>query len=50
MFYLFLKKEKESLGATWAHFNDLVNSSPNLAIQDHMLLQHFYVGLNGDTT
>jgi hypothetical protein len=45
----FKQKEKEYLGAAWAHFNDLVNSGPNLAIQDHMLLQHFYVGLNGET-
>jgi hypothetical protein len=45
----FKQKEKESLGAMWAHFNDLVNSGPNLAIQDHMLLQHFYVSLNGET-
>jgi hypothetical protein len=43
----FKQKEKESLGAAWARFNDLVNSGPNLAIQDHMLLQHFYVGLMG---
>ena len=45
----FKQKEKESLGAAWAHFNDLVNSSPNLAIQDPMLLQHFYMGLSGKT-
>ena len=45
----FKQKEKESLGATWACFNDLVNSSPDLAIQDHMLLQHFYMGLSGET-
>ena len=46
----FKQKEKESLGAAWAHFNDLVNSGPDLAIQDHMLLQHFYMGLSGETT
>ena len=32
-----------------ACFNDLVNSSPDLAIQDHMLLQHFYMGLSMET-
>jgi hypothetical protein len=45
----FKQKEKESLGAAWVCFNDLVNYGPNLAIQDHMLLQHFYVGLNRET-
>ena len=30
-------------------FNDLVNSNPDLAIQDPMLLQHFYMGLSGET-
>jgi len=33
----------------WAHFNDLVNSSPDLAIQDSIILQHFYMGLSGET-
>jgi hypothetical protein len=46
----FKQKEKESLGAAWARFNDLVNFGPNLAIQNHMLLQHFYVGLSRETT
>jgi hypothetical protein len=41
----FKQKEKESLGTAWACLNDLVNSGPNLAIQDHILLQHFYVVL-----
>ena len=45
----FKQKEKESLGTTWACFNDLVNSGPDLAIQDPMLLQYFYIGLNGET-
>jgi len=45
----FKQKEKESLGAAWARFNDLVNSDPNLAIQDHILLKHFYMGLCGET-
>ena len=45
----FKQKEKESLGAAWARFNDLVHSSPDLAIQDPMLLQHFYMGLSGET-
>ena len=32
------------------YFNDLVNSGPDLTIQDPMLLQHFYMGLSGETT
>ena len=40
----FKQKEKESLGATWARFIDLLNSSPDLTIQDHILLQHFLYG------
>jgi hypothetical protein len=43
----FKQKEKESLGAAWARFNDLVNSGPDLAIQDP--IQHFYMGLSGET-
>jgi hypothetical protein len=35
----FKQKEKESLGAAWARFN----------IQDHMPLQHFCMGLSGET-
>jgi hypothetical protein len=46
----FKQKGKESLGAAWARFDDLVNFGPNLAIQNHMLLQHFYVGLSRETT
>ena len=45
----FKLKEKESLGAAWARFNDLVNSGPDLAIQDPILLQHFYMRLSGET-
>jgi hypothetical protein len=46
----FKQEEKESLGMAWARFTDILNSSPNLFIQDQMLLQHFYVGLSGETT
>jgi hypothetical protein len=46
----FKQKEKESLGAAWAHFNDLVSFGPDHAIQDPILLQHFYMGLSGETT
>ena len=33
----------------WEHFNTLVNTGPNLAIQDPILLQHFYMGFDRKT-
>ena len=33
----------------WARFNDLIITSPDLAIQDPILLQHFYMGLSKDS-
>ena len=46
----FEQKEKESLGMSWERFNALINTSPDLAIQDPILLQHFYMGLNRETS
>ena len=46
----FKQEEKESLGMAWDHFNALINTSPGLAIQDPILLQHFYMGLNRKTS
>ena len=34
----FKQKKKESLSMAWEHFNTLINTSPDLAIQDHILL------------
>ena len=34
----------------WEHFNTLIKTGPNLAIQDPILLQHFYMGLNRKTS
>ena len=31
-------------------FNTLIKTGPNLAIQDPILLQHFYMGLNRKTS
>ena len=45
----FKQKEKESLGMAWECFNALISTSPNLAIQDPMLLHHFYMSLSGET-
>jgi hypothetical protein len=30
----------------WDHFNALINTGPDLAIQDPILLQYFYMGLD----
>ena len=45
----FRQLEEESLGTSWDHFNELIITSPNLAISDPMLLQHFYMGLSKDS-
>ena len=37
----FKQKEKEYLGMSWKRFNDLINTGPDLAIQDPIFLQHF---------
>ena len=34
----------------WECFNALNNTGPNLAIQDPILLQHFYMGLDRKTS
>ena len=41
--------EKETLGITWARFSQLTHAGPDLSIPDHVLLQHFWLGLNNDT-
>ena len=41
--------EEESLGTSWDHFNELIITGPDLAIQDPVLLQHFYMGLSKDS-
>ena len=45
----FKQKEKESLGMAWERFNALINTGPDLAIQDPILLQHLYMGLDWKT-
>ena len=45
----FRQLEEESLGTSWDHFNELVITGPDLAIQDPILLQHFYMGLSKDS-
>ena len=34
----------------WERFNTLIKTGPNLTIQDPILLQHFYMGLNRKTS
>ena len=34
----------------WECFNALINTGPNLAIQDPILFQHFYMGLDRKTS
>jgi hypothetical protein len=45
----FRQLEEESLVVSWDHFNDLIITGPDLAIQDPVLLQYFYMGLNKDS-
>ena len=45
----FRQLEDESLGTSWDHFNELIITGPDLAIQDPVLLQHFYMGLSKDS-
>lgn len=46
----FKQREKESLGAAWARFAKLLASGLELGIQEPVLLQHFYLGLNSEST
>jgi hypothetical protein len=45
----FRQLEKESLGTSWDHFNELIITGLDLAIQDPVLLQYFYMGLSKDS-
>jgi hypothetical protein len=45
----FRQPEEESLSTSWDHFNELIITSPDLAIQDPVLLQYFYMGLSKDS-
>jgi hypothetical protein len=42
----FKQKEKETVGAAWARFSNLISSGPDLSLPDHVLLQHFHYGLS----
>ena len=45
----FRQLEEESLGTSWDHFNELIITGLDIAIQDHVLLQHFYMYLSKDS-
>jgi hypothetical protein len=45
----FCQEEKESLGAAWDRFTTLTKSGPDLSIPNHVLLQHFWLGLNKES-
>jgi hypothetical protein len=42
----FKQGDNESMSSSWEHFEFLCKSGPHLSLQDHILLQHFYIGLN----
>ena len=44
------QKKKESLGTAWECFNTLINTGSDLAIQNPILLQHFYMGLDRESS
>jgi hypothetical protein len=45
----FRQLKEESIGISWDCFNDLIITGPDLAIQDPVLLQYFYIGLSKDS-
>ena len=45
----FCQDEKESLGAAWARFSQLTHVGQDLSIPNHVLLQHFRLGLTKES-
>ena len=43
------QNDKESIGVAWARFTLLVKSGPDLSLPEHLLLQHFYAGLDKES-
>jgi hypothetical protein len=37
------------MSSSWERFELLSKSRPDLSLQDHILLQHFYIGLNKES-
>jgi hypothetical protein len=42
----FRQGDKQSMSSSWERFELHCKSGPDLSLQDHILLQHFYIGLN----
>ena len=42
----FRQNDKELIGVAWARFTLLAKSGPDLSLPEHLLLQHFYDGLD----
>jgi hypothetical protein len=45
----FQQEEKKTIGATWDWFLTLSRSGPDLSIPNHVLLQHFWLGLSKES-
>ena len=45
----FRQNDKELIGVAWARFTLLVKSSLDLSLPEHLLLQHFYAGLDKES-
>ena len=45
----FRQNDKESIGVAWDRSALLAQSGPDLSLPDHLLLQHFYAGLDKES-
>jgi hypothetical protein len=45
----FKKEKNDSIGKTRERFENILDSGPNLSLLEHVLLQHFFTGLNKKT-
>jgi hypothetical protein len=45
----FKQEPSESLASSWNCFTNLLESGPDLSLQDPILLQHFYKGLDRES-
>ena len=45
----FRQNDKKSISVAWARFTLLEKSGPDLSLPEHLLLQHFYTGLDKES-
>jgi hypothetical protein len=45
----FKQGDNESMSSSWEHFELLCKSGSDLSLQDHILHQHVYIGLNKES-